>query len=67
MDKHVCNFRHANKSQLLDIDENEMKRMGKREDVCFKKKRKSNPLIFYERERERGRNNRLLKIEKKIY
>jgi hypothetical protein len=47
--------------------QNEMKRIEKREDVCFKKKRKSNALIFYERERERGRNDQLLKTGKTIY
>ncbi len=31
MDRHVCNFRHVNKSQLLDIDESEMKRIEKKE------------------------------------
>jgi hypothetical protein len=31
----------VNKSQLLDIDENEMKRIEKREDVCFKKNGKA--------------------------
>ncbi len=41
MDRHVCNFRHVNKSQLLDIDENEMKRIEKREDVCFKRNGKA--------------------------
>lgn len=50
MDRHVCNFRHVNKSQLLDIDENEMKRIEKREDICFQKQRKSNALIFCEEE-----------------
>jgi hypothetical protein len=54
MDRHVCNFRHVNKSQLLDIDEHEMKRIEKKEDVCFKKQRKSYSLIFYERAIEKS-------------
>ena len=68
MDRHVCNFRHVNKSQLLDIDEHEMKRIEeKRGCVCFKKKTEKRYFdLLYERAKERE-IKRLLKTERKNY